>query len=449
MPLVSSQRPKSTKNKLRYTVNDLETMPQLSKLGPSSRLAMRAVASVWPFRVSSYVVDSLIDWDQVPDDPMFQLTMPQPGMLEPDDLDDMIHLLRHEAPAAKIKEKAWEIRGRMNPHPGGQMQLNVPTFDDEPAQGIQHKYRETVLFFPSAGQTCHSYCNYCFRWAQFVGKSDLRFAAPNVAGLVNYLERQPDVTDVLITGGDPMIMKTRVLRKFIEPLLAPNLEHVTNIRIGTKSPAFWPARFTCDDDADDLMRLFEQIRQSGKHLSIMVHFSHYRELETAQVKRALDRIRATGANIRCQAPIIRSVNDSADVLKRMWESQVNLGAVPYYAFVERDTGPKHYFQVPLHKAHDVFRTALGQVSGLARTVRGPSMSTTMGKVLIDGIETVQDEKVFVLKFLQARHSEWANRIFFAKFDRHANWINDLRPALGSPSHFFSESVDKHAAAVDV
>ena len=129
--------------------------------------------------------------------------------------------------------------------------------------GCQHKYRETVLFFPVQGQTCHAYCTYCFRWPQFVGDKDLRFAARNTDALVQYLSEHDEVTDVLITGGDPMVMSSALLRKTIEPLLDPSLGHIRSIRIGTKALSFWPYRFLTDADADDLLRLFEEVRSTG------------------------------------------------------------------------------------------------------------------------------------------------------------------------------------------
>jgi L-lysine 2,3-aminomutase len=96
----------------------------------------------------------------------------------------------------------------MNPHPAGQMTHNVPRVNDAPLKGLQHKYKETVLFFPSAGQTCHAYCTFCFRWPQFVGMEDMKFDAAESHELVNYLRLHTEVTDVLITGGDPLIMNT-------------------------------------------------------------------------------------------------------------------------------------------------------------------------------------------------------------------------------------------------
>jgi hypothetical protein len=124
----------------------------------------------------------------------------------------------------------------------------------------------------------------------------------------------------------------------------------------------------------------------------------------------------------------------------MWRRQVRLGAVPYYMFVERDTGPKNYFEVPLAQALDIFNAAYRRVSGLGRTVRGPSMSATPGKVLVDGRARVGDEDVFILKFLQARNPAWVGRPFFARFDPAATWLDDLEPAFGEMAFFFEREM---------
>ena len=295
-----------------------------------------------------------------------------------------------------------------------------------------------MLFFPASGQTCHAYCSYCFRWAQFVGDADLRFASRDVEPLVAYLRAHPEVTSVLITGGDPMVMKTEVLRRYVEPLLDPTLENLQSIRFGTKAPAYWPQRFVTDTDADDLLRLFEDIRARGRHVALMAHYSHPRELSTPISQAALRGIQGAGATVRCQAPLIRHVNDAAEVWRDLWNAQVRLGAVPYYMFVERDTGPKNYFEVPLARAFEIFGAAWRSVGGLARTVRGPSMSATPGKILVDDVIEYKGEALFVLKLLQARESAFAGRTFFARFDPKATWIDDLQPPLGEEEFFWEE-----------
>ena len=201
-----------------------------------------------------------------------------------------------------IWRRPGSARG-LNPHPAGQREFNIPSEEDEVFEGLQHKYRETVLFFPSQGQTCHAYCTFCFRWAQFVGDKELKISSKDAEGLHRYLAAHPDVSDLLMTGGDPMIMKTRVMEGYLRPFIDdPALEHVQNIRIGTKALTFWPHRFVHDEDADDMLRLLEDVVRSGRHVAIMAHFNHWQELQTNVVREAIRRIRDTGAVIRARRP---------------------------------------------------------------------------------------------------------------------------------------------------
>lgn len=410
-----------------YTAKHLEELTARAGLTPAQRLAVRAVAAVLPFRSNGYVVDELIDWSAAPDDPIYRLVFPQEDMLPEPDVARIADLLAGGAAKERVEAAAHEVRMRLNPHPAGQRELNMPSFGDGVVPGMQHKYPETVLYFPKQGQTCHAYCTYCFRWAQFVGEPDLKMAGDDPYRLRDYVQAHPEVTSVLLTGGDAMIMGEPVLRRYIEPLLdVPGLE---SIRIGTKSLAYWPHKFVTDPDADAMLRLFEQVVDSGKTLAFQAHFSHPRELEPAMVREAARRIRDTGAVIRTQAPLIRTINDTPAVWAAMWRTQTRLGMIPYYMFVERDTGPRDYFAVPLARAYEIFRDAYRDVSGLARTVRGPSMSATPGKVCVDGVLDVAGERVFALHFIQARDPKLVNRPFHAKYDPAAVWLDQLQPAL--------------------
>ena len=437
MPLTDEGFTKNTQFQV-YTDRQFDKIEPLQKLSAEQRFEMRVVASVLPFRVNQYVIDELIDWDNVPNDPIFQLTFPQRGMLDPADYDLMAQALRDELPRAEITLLARQIQARLNPHPAGQQEMNVPMLDGKPLDGMQHKYRETVLFFPSQGQVCHSYCTFCFRWAQFVGDKELRFASNEAASLHRYLAQDKNITDLLITGGDPMVMKTRHLESYLEPLLQPELEHLQTVRIGTKALTFWPQRFVTDDDAAGLLKLFTKLVKAGKHVAIMAHFNHWREMETPIVREAIRRIRATGAVIRTQAPLVQHINNDADVWVRMWRTQVRLGLIPYYMFVERDTGAKRYFEVPLVRAYEIYREAMQQVSGLGRTARGPSMSAGPGKVEIQSVMEFNGEKVFVLRFIQGRNPDWVQKTFFAKYDENATWFDDLVPAFGEEKFFFTD-----------
>ena len=418
------------------TEHNVEREPEWTKIDPRLQQAVRVVSKVLPFRTNRYVTRELIDWNNLPNDPMFQLVFPQQGMLSPEQFTTIQNLLDKDSPTAELNQVVHAIRLSLNPHPDGQLTHNVPTLNGRRLDGLQHKYEKTVLFFPAQGQTCHAYCTYCFRWAQFVGMPDLKFESRDTDDLVAYLKAHRSVTDVLITGGDPMVMKTRVLRKYIEPLLGPGLEHLQNIRIGTKAPAYWPQRFVTDDDADDCLRLFEEIVAAGKHLAVMAHYSHPCELRPEIAERAVARIRETGAQVRMQAPLIRHVNDDSGAWAELWREGVKLGMIPYYMFIERDTGARGYFEVPLARCYQIFRDAFQQVSGLARTVRGPSMSAFPGKVRVVGVSEIHGEKVFVLELIQARDERDADRPFFARFDPAASWFDQLRPAFGESRFFF-------------
>ncbi len=384
----------------------------------------------------------LIDWNNIPGDPLYQLTFPQKGMLAEGAYQEIRDLLKADVEQSRLDECIATIRKKLNPHPAGQLSHNVPMLDGKPLEGVQHKYRETVLFFPYRGQTCHAYCSYCFRWPQFIGLDKFKFKAKVSDHLIKYLKLNHDVRDFLLTGGDPMVMNSRALRSCLEPILGEGMEHIRTIRIGTKSLAYWPYRYVNGPDSDETLRLFEQIVESGKHLAIMAHFSHPNELKTDTVREAIRRIRNTGAEIRMQAPMIRHVNDRAENWRDLWTEGVRLGMIPYYLFVERDTGAREYFEIPLIRAHQIFTEAYSSVSGLARTVRGPSMSSFHGKILISGIAEIANEKVFVLQFLQARNPEWIGRPFFARFDPGACWFDALLPAFGKDKFFFEEEQEK-------
>ena len=421
-----------------YTERNIDTIEQFRQLPEEMQFDIRVVASVMPFRVNEYVVNELIDWSCVPNDPVFRLMFPQKEMLKAADFEFMAKLHRAGESRDNIKKAAHEIQLGMNPHPAGQQVMNAPMVEGEPVQGMQHKYRETALYFPSQGQTCHSYCTFCFRWAQFIGDSELKMAATDASTMHAYLKAHHEVSDLLFTGGDPLVMKTKILKAYLEPLLEPEFDHIKNIRIGSKTLTFWPYRFTRDDDAEELLALFKKIVDSGKHLAFMAHFDHYQELKTDVCKDAIKRIRATGANIRAQAPLTRHINDDANVWVKNWQTQLSLGIIPYYFFVARDTGAKHYFEIPLARAYEIYQEAITQMSGLGRTVRGPSMSAGPGKVEITGVTEIAGEKVFVLRFLQGRNPDWCYRPFFAKYDEEATWLDDLKPALGEEKFFYED-----------
>ncbi len=411
-----------------YNIKSFKKIPQIQQfVAPQDIEDIEIAALVFPFKVNNYVVDKLIDWRNYRNDPIFRLVFPHKDMLLPHHYEEL-KKLKEQGDEAKLKEAIYKIRMSLNPHPAGQ-KSNIPQINGKKLEGSQHKYKETILFFPKQGQTCHAYCSFCFRWPQFTGMNELKFAMKEVDLLIEYIKAHPTITDLIFTGGDPLIMSTKLLRSYVEPILQANIPHLKNIRFGTKTLGFWPYRFTQDSDAEDLLNLFREIVDAGYHLAFMAHFNHTKELQTDEVKEAVEKILQTGAIIRTQAPILRHINDSAEVWASMWKEQVAMNMIPYYMFIARDTGAQHYFGVPLVEAWQIFRDAISQVSGLARTVRGPSMSATPGKVAVSGVTRIGDQKVIVLTMLQAKNPELVDIPFFAQYDEKAQWISDLKPAF--------------------
>jgi KamA family protein len=419
-----------------YTLRNVRDIPQIGGLSSEQLFDLEVVAQVFPFKTNSYVVEELIDWDRAPNDPLFIMNFPQRGMLRENHYDLVAGLLRRDTPREELRAAVRGIWEELNPHPAGQMEKNVPMLGGEYLSGMQHKYRETVLFFPRQGQTCHAYCSFCFRWPQFVGAEEMRFSSNEVDTLIEYVGHHPEVTDILFTGGDPLFMRSRVLASYIDRILAADLRHVRTIRIGTKALGYWPYRFTTDDDADELLDIFRRVYDSGRHLAVMAHINHPRELSTRAVQEAIMRIRLTGASIRTQSPLLRHINDDPEVWAEMWREQVRQSCIPYYMFMVRDTGAQHYYGVPLVEAWEIFREARKRVSGIGRTARGPSMSADPGKVRILGVSEVRGEKVMIMDMIQGREADWVFRPFFAEYNPDAIWLGDLKPAFGEEKFFF-------------
>ncbi len=420
-----------------YTLHNFRSIPQFGQVPAELIRQIEIVGRVLPFKTNNYVLDELIDWGNVETDPIFTLNFPRGEMLEKRHFNRIAKLVDSNADKAEIDKAVREIRLTLNPNPAGQ-EHNVPRVGNVKLNGLQHKYPETVLFFPAQGQTCHAYCTFCFRWPQFSGISGLKFAAKEVETLLDYLSMHREVTDILFTGGDPMVMSAEVLEGYIEPLLSPRYDHIRSIRIGTKSLAYWPYRYLTDGDSERIIELFRKVTAAGRNLSVQAHFNHPRELSTEAVVKAIARIKSTGAQIRTQSPLLKHINDRPELWAQMWRRQVDLGCIPYYMFIARDTGAAHYFELSLERCWKIFRHAYRSVSGLCRTVRGPSMSDHAGKIQILGTAEVKGEKVFVLRFIQGRDPRWVHRPFFAAYDPKATWFSQLKPAFGEEKFFFEK-----------
>lgn len=425
-----------------YNLNNIKEIPEFERLSAEQRKEIIVTSQVIPFKTNNYVINELINWSDFENDLIFTLNFPKKELLENGHYNKIAGLIDKGAGKSEINKAVIDIWLQLNPFVGDQLEYNVPELDNIKLTGIQHKYNETVLFFPAQGQTCHAYCTFCFRWPQLATNSWLKFATKQTDLLIKYLKENEQITDILITGGDPMVMSANHLKKYINAILDADLPHVTTIRIGSKALSYWPYRFISDSDSEDILNIFRKVVNSGKHLAFMAHFNHPVELSTDAVKIAIKNILDTGAQIRSQSPILNNINGSPDIWIRLWKDQVNLGIIPYYMFIPRNTSAQNYFALPLVKTWEIFREAYSNVSGLCRTVRGPSMSTSPGKIQISGVMEVFGEKVITLNFLQGRDPRWTGKPFLAKYNDKAIWIDDLKPAFGQNEFFYVQRFRK-------
>jgi KamA family protein len=322
---------------------------------------------------------SLIDWDD-PRDPLRAIVTPS----------------EREQPAAGVLDASDEASN-----------TRVP--------GLQHKYSDTALLLVT--DECAGYCRYCFRKRLFLGAGHeaQRDCGPALA----YIREHPEITDVLLTGGDPLTMPTDRLGEITESLLA--IEHVRTIRLGSKMPAFDPERITADRDLATVVR---SVTRSGRSFSLMAHFDHPREL-TGEAVAAIAALRAVGAMCVNQCPLAQSINDDPGVLAELFQACTDAGCPQYYIFQCRPTRGNSAFLVPLVRAAAIVEQAQRRVSGLSRRARF-CLSHASGKIEVCGA----DDRHLYARYHRAKHAADAGRFLVFVRDDEAVWFDDLVPAGG-------------------
>jgi lysine 2,3-aminomutase len=348
---------------------------KLAQISPQQREELKKVAQRYAFRANSYYLQ-LIDWND-PCDPIRRLIVPH--------VDELAEWGRLDA-----SNEAAVTVGR----------------------GVQHKYQHTVVLL--CNEVCGAYCRYCFRKRLFMhGNAE---TSNDLTAGVRYVADHPEVTNVLLTGGDPLVMSTRRLRQVIEALRA--IPHVEIIRIGSKMPAFDPQRILGDPELQKLLRVNST---PSKRIYLMAHFDHPRELTDLAVA-GIDCFIRNGVICANQCPLIRGINDDPDVLSDLYRKLSWVGCPPYYLFQCRPTAGNQPYAVPLVRGWHIFREALRSGSGLARRARFV-MSHATGKIEILGV----DERRIYMQYHRA--TETCNRGRFLAFRRNddAYWLDELEP----------------------
>ncbi len=362
------QKPRSPKYLTR-----LEQIPQLDS---DEREQLEKVNEQFVFRSNEYY-QSLIDWDD-PEDPIRRIIMP-----DVQELDDWGQL------DASNEEKYTKVKG------------------------LEHKYTSTALLL--VNEVCAAYCRFCFRKRLFMNENEE--VTKDVSDGLEYIREHPEVTNVLLTGGDPMIMSTSKLEPIIQKIR--EIDHVKIIRIGTKIPAFNPYRIINDPSLHEMIRTYST---DEKKIYIMAHFNHPKELTPVAVK-GLNMLMQSGAIVVNQTPMIRGVNDDPEVLAELFNRLSFIGIPPYYVFLCRPTLGNQPFAIPVEEGYEIFEQARSFCSGLAKRAR-LVMSHETGKVEVVGMS---DSQIF---FKYNRAADIENDAKFLVFDSNpdAYWFDDYEEA---------------------
>ena len=350
----------------------LTSVSQIKGLSPDERKEIAATEEWFSFRATDYYLN-LIDWSD-PFDPIRRIIVPDIAELEEDgDLD-----------------------------PSSEASYTM-------APGLQHKYARTGLLLVS--DRCAGLCRYCFRKRLFVDNADE--VVPDVSLGIEYIRNHPEITNVLLTGGDPLMLPTGKLRRIIEEIRT--IDHVKIIRIGSKMPAYYPMRIS-EDQA--LLELLAEYSLPEKRIYLMSQFTHPREI-TPEAIDAVTALLNHGVMVLNQTPILRGINDSAEVLGELLRTLSFIGVSPYYIFQCRPTRGNRTYAVPIEESYRIFEEARATASGIAKRSRFV-MSHATGK-----IEVVACTREYIMmKYHQAADSEEMGKTLVFRRDPSAYWLDD-------------------------
>lgn len=333
---------------------------------------LQEILDMYPMSITPYYL-SLIDWKD-PDDPIRRMCIP--SLTETD------------------------LSGEFDT--SGEADNTVVT-------GMQHKYRETALILST--NRCAMYCRHCFR-KRLVGLNDDEIAS-NFDGMMDYISAHKEISNVLVSGGDSLLLSNEMIEKYLKKLTS--MEHLDLIRFGTRVPVVYPERILKDSALQEIFRIYAEKKQ----IYIVTQFNHPREL-TPESKAVIRIFMKMGIVVKNQTVLLKGVNDDPAVLGRLLKELTAAGVVPYYIFQCRPVrGVKNQFQVPLKRGAKIVDAAKNMQNGQGKCIRY-CMSAPRGKIEVLG-ELPDGQMLF--KFNQAKADSDAAKIFTMSLDENQCWID--------------------------
>jgi lysine 2,3-aminomutase len=277
-------------------------------------------------------------------------------------------------------------------------------------RGLQHKYPQTALLLVT--DKCFSYCRFCFR-KRFVGRVSDEVAVDYPA-IAEYIAAHAEITNLLISGGDPFILTVDQLNGILDHLLP--IPHLRSIRFATKAIVHHPARF----QDPGIRALLARVRQAGKAPFVIAHVDHFAEVSEETEKRVRDLL-AIGVQFLNQTVLLRRVNDQPEILTETFRRLHCMGLRPYYLFQARPVVQGTHFQVPLARAIRIVQDVQRRMGGIEKTFRY-IMSHRTGKVEI--LDLGDDGRLY-MRYHQCPDLAKIGRVFSRRCPENACWLDDL------------------------
>ena len=360
-------------NELQKSISNVKQLKRYVDLAPDEAKMLEKIIKVHPMRISPYYM-SLIDWND-PDDPIRKMALPS------------------------VEELSLEG----NYDTSGETENTV-------VHGLQHKYSETALIL--ATNQCAMYCRHCFR-KRLVGLPNEEILA-HFEDAAAYVAKHREINNVLISGGDPLMLDSEIIKRFLEVL--DRIKHVRFIRIGSRVPVTLPARLS----DSKLLSVLKKYSKTDRRLHIVTHFNHPREI-TPQAIGAVNNLLEAGVLVSNQTVLLQGVNDNPSTIATLMNKLVGVGVMPYYLFQCRPVKRvKHQFQVPLCKGSRIVEKAKASCNGLSKRFKY-IMSHVTGKLEILGM---MDGEIY-FKYHEAKDRENLGVMFKCRVDEEAGWLDEF------------------------
>lgn len=300
---------------LTHTIRTVDDLKQVINLTPEEEEGVRISTQTIPLNITPYYA----------------------MLMDPDDPSDPVRMQSVPLSSEMVRTKY-------------DMEDPLHEDTDSPVPGLTHRYPDRVLFLVT--NQCSMYCRYCTR-RRFSGQIGMGVPKKQLDACIDYIRRSPEVRDVLLSGGDGLLINDRVLEYIISSLR--EIPHVEIIRIGTRAPVVFPQRIT--ENLCNILKKYHPVW-------LNTHFNHPKEI-TPEAKQACEMLANAGVPLGNQAVILAGVNDCANTMKKLVQDLVKIRVRPYYIYqCDLSEGIGH-FRAPVSKGIEIIEHLRGHTSGYA------------------------------------------------------------------------------------